>query len=222
MPAAGFAIDLLPGRGLERSVSPARDRAQPPHRVRHGRSRSGARSRLVRSAPARASWSASAGYASLPALVAARVRRDPGRRPRADAHPGPRQPHRGAPRRPGRGHPAGHALPGAVVTGNPIRPAIAAVAAGAGDAAAGRGRRRQPRRPARSTAPPSTSTTAGATAPTSRSTTSRAPATTKGAHDARGAAAPRATAVVFARPVRGAHGGRLRRGRRSSCPGPGG
>ena len=68
MPAAGFAIDLLPGRGLQRSVPPPRGRAEPPHRVGHASWPS----------PGRCGWCDGCdprvvvgvgGYASLPALV---------------------------------------------------------------------------------------------------------------------------------------------------------
>src|SRR5213079_1321708 len=67
------------------------------------------------------------GYASLPALVAARVCRVPTVIHEADAHPG--LANRIAVRLGARTAVSlpGTALPGAVVTGNPIRPAIAAV-----------------------------------------------------------------------------------------------
>jgi UDP-N-acetylglucosamine:LPS N-acetylglucosamine transferase len=125
VPAAGFAIDLLPGRGLERSISP------------------GALARNVRTAADTAVAFARAwrlvgrlrprvvvgvgGYASLPALVAARVRGIPTVVHEADAHPG--LANRVAVRLGAR---AAVTLPetplqGAIVTGNPIRPAIGAV-----------------------------------------------------------------------------------------------
>jgi UDP-N-acetylglucosamine--N-acetylmuramyl-(pentapeptide) pyrophosphoryl-undecaprenol N-acetylglucosamine transferase len=125
VPAAGYDVELLPGRGLERSASPA------------------AIARNVRTAFdtvvafARA-WAlvgrlrprvvvGVGGYASVPALVAARARRIPAVVHEADAHPGlanriaVRLGARAAVTLPGT------PLRGAVVTGNPIRPAIAAV-----------------------------------------------------------------------------------------------
>jgi undecaprenyldiphospho-muramoylpentapeptide beta-N-acetylglucosaminyltransferase len=125
VPAAGFAIDLLPGRGLERALTPrsivrnlrtvwdtlvAVVRAFGVVRRTHPRVVVGV-----------------GGYASLPALVAAKVLRLPTVIHEADAHPG--LANRIAVRlgaRPAVTLP-GTALPGAVVTGNPIRPAIAAV-----------------------------------------------------------------------------------------------
>ena len=125
VPAAGFSIDLLPGRGLLRKVDP--------------------RSLLQN---ARTLWDTAlavvqafgivrrhhpavvvgvGGYASLPAVIAARVLRIPVVVHEADAHPG--LANRIAVRL--GAVPAvtlpGTELPGAVVTGNPIRPAIAAV-----------------------------------------------------------------------------------------------
>jgi undecaprenyldiphospho-muramoylpentapeptide beta-N-acetylglucosaminyltransferase len=125
VPAAGFEVELLPGRGLERSVA------------------LGAIARNLRTtydtavAFARASTLVGrlrpkvvvgvGGYASLPALVAARARRIPAVVHEADAHPG--LANRIAVRL---GAHAAVSLPGtplrgAVVTGNPIRPTIAAV-----------------------------------------------------------------------------------------------
>lgn len=125
VPAAGFAIDLLPGRGLERRLTP------------------GAIARNLRTtydtavAFARA-WTlvgrlrprvvvGVGGYASLPALVAARARRIPAVIHEADARPG--LANRVAVRLGARAAVSlpGTPLPGAVVTGNPIRAAIAAV-----------------------------------------------------------------------------------------------
>ena len=125
VPAAGFSIDLLPGRGLLRNVDP--------------------RSLLQN---ARTLWDTAlavvqafgivrrhhpavvvgvGGYASLPAVIAARVLRIPVVVHEADAHPG--LANRIAVRL--GAVPAvtlpGTELPGAVVTGNPIRPTIAAV-----------------------------------------------------------------------------------------------
>ncbi|HEY3673312.1 MAG TPA: UDP-N-acetylglucosamine--N-acetylmuramyl-(pentapeptide) pyrophosphoryl-undecaprenol N-acetylglucosamine transferase [Acidimicrobiia bacterium] len=125
VPAAGFEIDLLPGRGLERSASPAAI----------GRNLRTTYDTVV--AFARASALVGrlrprvvvgvGGYASLPALVAARARRIPAVVHESDAHPG--LANRIAVRL---GATAAVTLPdtplrGAVVTGNPIRPAIAKV-----------------------------------------------------------------------------------------------
>ncbi len=125
VPAAGFAVDLLPGRGLERSASPAAI----------GRNLRTAFDTVVAFARA---WTlvgrlrprvvvGVGGYASLPALVAARARRIPAVIHEADARPG--LANRIAVRLGARAAVSlpGTALPGAVVTGNPIRPAIAAV-----------------------------------------------------------------------------------------------
>ena len=126
MPAAGFAIDLLPGRGLLRSVRP-RAIAQNLRTVWDtDRSPWCSRVRLVRRLRPRVVVGVG-GYASLPALVAARPVGIPTVVHEADAHPG--LANRIAVRlgaRPAVSLP-GTALPGAVVTGNPIRPAIAAV-----------------------------------------------------------------------------------------------
>ena len=83
MPAAGFAIDLLPGRGLaaRASRSPALGR-NVRDRVRHrGRVRPGVRARAAGCRPRVVVGFG--GYASLPALVAAPAPADPGRRARA-------------------------------------------------------------------------------------------------------------------------------------------
>jgi UDP-N-acetylglucosamine--N-acetylmuramyl-(pentapeptide) pyrophosphoryl-undecaprenol N-acetylglucosamine transferase len=126
VPAAGFAVDLLPGRGLERRVSPgaiARNlRTSYETVVAFARAAA-----LVRRLRPRVVVGVG-GYASLPALVAARVRRIPTVVHEADAHPG--LANRVAVRL---GACAAVTLPGtplrgAVVTGNPIRPTIAAVA----------------------------------------------------------------------------------------------
>jgi undecaprenyldiphospho-muramoylpentapeptide beta-N-acetylglucosaminyltransferase len=125
VPAAGFAVELLPGRGLERSASPAAI----------GRNLRTAFDTVVAFARA---WSSVGrlrprvvvgvgGYASLPAVVAARARRIPTVIHEADARPGlanriaVRLGARAAVTLPGT------PLRGAVVTGNPIRPAIAGV-----------------------------------------------------------------------------------------------
>lgn len=125
VPAAGYEVDLLPGRGLERSSSPAAI-------LRNLRT---AFDTVVAFARA---WAlvgrlrprivvGVGGYASLPALIAARARRIPAVVHEADARPGlanriaVRFGARAAVTLPGT------PLPGAVVTGNPVRPAIAAV-----------------------------------------------------------------------------------------------
>ncbi len=125
VPAAGFAVELLPGRGLERSASPAaiernvRTAFDTVVAFRRAFALVGRlRPRVVVGV---------GGYASLPALVAARARRIPAVIHESDAHPGlanriaVRLGARAAVTLPGT------PLPGAVVTGNPIRPAIAAV-----------------------------------------------------------------------------------------------
>jgi UDP-N-acetylglucosamine--N-acetylmuramyl-(pentapeptide) pyrophosphoryl-undecaprenol N-acetylglucosamine transferase len=125
VPAAGFTIDLLPGRGLQRSLAP-RHVAQ---NLRTGWDTLvavGRAARLVRRLRPRVVVGVG-GYASLPALLAARLVGIPTVVHEADAHPG--LANRIAVRlgaRPAVSLP-GTALRGAVVTGNPIRPAIAAV-----------------------------------------------------------------------------------------------
>ena len=178
----GSQSTCLPGRGLERSTSPAALRRNLAHGARHrgrvrcvrdrwsaGCARGGRRRRRLRVAAG---------------VVAARACADPAwsstSRTRTRAWPtGSRCAWARAPAVSFPGTP----LRGAVVTGNPIRPAIARAC----ERAAGRPRRaiavvggslgarphqRRRARPA---------TTGGATAPTSRSTTSPGPATTKGA-----------------------------------------
>lgn len=125
VPAAGFAVDLLPGRGLERRWSPAaigrnvRTTADTAVAfVRAWKLVGELRPRVVVGV---------GGYASLPALVAARVRRIPAVVHESDAHPGlanriaVRLGARAAVTLPDT------PLPDAVVTGNPVRPSIAAV-----------------------------------------------------------------------------------------------
>jgi undecaprenyldiphospho-muramoylpentapeptide beta-N-acetylglucosaminyltransferase len=125
VPAAGFAIDLLPGRGLERSLSSAAIarnlRTSLDTAVAFARA-----SRLVGRLQPRVVVGVG-GYASLPALVAARARRIPAVVHEADAHPG--LANRIAVRLGARAAVSlpGTPLPGAVVTGNPIRATIASV-----------------------------------------------------------------------------------------------
>ena len=125
VPAAGFSIDLLPGRGLLR-------RLDPHSLLQNARTLWDTAVAVVqafgivrRRRPAVVVGVG--GYASLPAVVAARVLRIPVVVHEADAHPG--LANRIAVRL--GAVPAvtlpGTDLPGAVVTGNPIRPAIAAV-----------------------------------------------------------------------------------------------
>jgi len=125
VPAAGFAIDLLPGRGLERSASPAAIRRN--LRTTYDTAVAFGRAwKLVGRLRPRVVVGVG-GYASLPAVVAARARRIPVVIHESDAHPG--LANRIAVRL---GATAAVTLPGtplrgAVVTGNPIRPAIGAV-----------------------------------------------------------------------------------------------
>jgi UDP-N-acetylglucosamine--N-acetylmuramyl-(pentapeptide) pyrophosphoryl-undecaprenol N-acetylglucosamine transferase len=125
VPAAGFAVELLPGRGLERSVTPgaiARN-LRTTYDTAVAFARAGALVGRLRPSVV----VGVGGYASLPALVAARARRIPAVVHEADAHPG--LANRIAVRF--GAHAAvtlpGTPLRGAVLTGNPIRPAIAAV-----------------------------------------------------------------------------------------------
>ncbi len=145
VPAAGFAVELLPGRGLERSASPAAI----------GRNLRTAfdtvvafRARLVvrRSTPAsrrrrrrRLRVPPGAGRGPGPA--------DPRRRPRSRRPSGTGQPHRGAPRSPRRGHAPGHPAPGRRGHRQPDPSRHRRGRTGAGGAAPDRGRRRQPRCP---------------------------------------------------------------------------
>jgi UDP-N-acetylglucosamine--N-acetylmuramyl-(pentapeptide) pyrophosphoryl-undecaprenol N-acetylglucosamine transferase len=125
VPAAGFTIDLLPGRGLVRKVSLR-------NLVQNARTAGDtlvafARAFAIVGRRRPAVVVGVGGYASLPALVAARVRRIPAVVHESDAHPG--LANRIAVRL--GATPAvtlpGTPLRGAVVTGNPIRPAVAAV-----------------------------------------------------------------------------------------------
>ncbi|HEY7106486.1 MAG TPA: UDP-N-acetylglucosamine--N-acetylmuramyl-(pentapeptide) pyrophosphoryl-undecaprenol N-acetylglucosamine transferase [Acidimicrobiia bacterium] len=125
VPAAGYTIDVLPGRGLDRSRSLralARNaRTAVDTVVAFARAW-----RIVRRYRP-AVVVGVGGYASLPALVAGRMQRIPAVVHEADAHPG--LANRIAVRL--GAHAAvslpGTSLPRAVVTGNPIRPEIVAV-----------------------------------------------------------------------------------------------
>ena len=125
VPAAGFTIDLLPGRGLERTLTP-RSLVRNLRTVWDTVIAVGRALAVVRRTRPQVVVGVG-GYASLPALVAATVWRIPTVIHEADAHPG--LANRIAVRLGARPAVtlAGTALPGAVVTGNPIRPAIAAV-----------------------------------------------------------------------------------------------
>ncbi|MET0626964.1 MAG: UDP-N-acetylglucosamine--N-acetylmuramyl-(pentapeptide) pyrophosphoryl-undecaprenol N-acetylglucosamine transferase [Acidimicrobiia bacterium] len=123
--AAGFEIDLLPGRGLARDLS-VKGLVQNARTVLDTiRAFAGAVRIVARVRPAVVVGVG--GYASLPAVVAARARRIPVVVHESDAHPGLANRiavtlgARAAVSLPDT------ALRGAVVTGNPIRPEIAAV-----------------------------------------------------------------------------------------------
>jgi UDP-N-acetylglucosamine--N-acetylmuramyl-(pentapeptide) pyrophosphoryl-undecaprenol N-acetylglucosamine transferase len=121
VPEAGYAIDLLPGRGLQRRLTPANVRAGWDTLTAFARAR-----RIVRrSRPAVVVGVG--GYASLPTLVAARLRRVPAVVHEQNAAPG--LANRVAVRM---GAHAAVSLPGtplrdAVLTGNPVREKVAAV-----------------------------------------------------------------------------------------------
>ena len=180
VPAAGFAIDLLPGRGLRRSLRP---RAL----VANVGALSGTVGAFVRAfrlvgGAGPASCSASAATRRCPCVVAARLRRVPAVVHEQNAAPGlanrlgVRLGARAAVSLPGT------PLRGAVLTGNPVRAEIAGVVREPATAPPlVVVVRREPRRAHGSTTRRSSCTTAGATAPTSRSATSPARATTNGA-----------------------------------------
>ena len=125
MPAAGFTVELLPGRGLLRAWTPRavlqNARAAWDNMVAFARAFA-----LVRRERPQVVVGVGA-YASLPALVAAAVLRIPTVVHEADAHAG--LANRIAVRLGARAAVSfpGTPLHGAVVTGNPIRPAITAV-----------------------------------------------------------------------------------------------
>ncbi|HUF83761.1 MAG TPA: undecaprenyldiphospho-muramoylpentapeptide beta-N-acetylglucosaminyltransferase [Acidimicrobiia bacterium] len=121
VPAAGFEIDLLPGRGLQRRLTVANLAALWENLRAFVRSR-----RIVKRARPRVVVGVG-GYASLPCLLAARLRRVPAVVHEQNAAPG--LANRVAVRLGAR---AAVSLPGtplrdSVLTGNPIRPEIAAV-----------------------------------------------------------------------------------------------
>jgi len=122
---AGYAIDLLPGRGLDRARSVRAQLGNLRTVVDAARAFVGAWSLVGTRRPEVVVGVG--GYASLPTAVAARLRRIPVVVHESDARPG--LANRIAVRlgaRPAVSLP-GTALRGAVVTGNPIRPEIAAV-----------------------------------------------------------------------------------------------
>ena len=124
VPAAGFSVDLLPGRGLARSMTPATIARN--LRTTWDTAVACARAiAIVRRRRPRVVVGVG-GYASVPAVLAARVWRIPTVVHEADAHPG--LANRIAVRLGACAAVSlpGTALRGAVVTGNPIRPAIAA------------------------------------------------------------------------------------------------
>jgi undecaprenyldiphospho-muramoylpentapeptide beta-N-acetylglucosaminyltransferase len=123
VPDAGFSIDLLPGRGFQRGLTFE-------HLIENLRTAVDTVAAIVRAFAILGRRRPAVvvgvgGYASIPALVAARLRRVPMVVHESDAHPG--LANRVAVRlgaRPAVTLPD-TSLPGAVVTGNPIRPAIA-------------------------------------------------------------------------------------------------
>jgi UDP-N-acetylglucosamine--N-acetylmuramyl-(pentapeptide) pyrophosphoryl-undecaprenol N-acetylglucosamine transferase len=121
VPEAGFEIDLLPGRGIQRRLTVANLAALWENLRAFARSR-----RIVKRARPRVVVGVG-GYASLPCLLAARLRRVPAVVHEQNAAPG--LANRLAVRMGAR---AAVSLPGTplrdpVLTGNPIRPEIAAV-----------------------------------------------------------------------------------------------
>jgi undecaprenyldiphospho-muramoylpentapeptide beta-N-acetylglucosaminyltransferase len=126
VPAAGYAVELLPGRGLRRARTLEAT-------VQNAGAIGEDAMALARAFGLVRRWRPDVvvgvgGYASLPALVAGRAFGIPAVVHEADAHPG--LANRVAVRLGARAAVSlpGTPLPGAVVTGNPIRPAIAAVA----------------------------------------------------------------------------------------------
>ena len=125
VPAAGFSVDLLPGRGLQRRLTAADVKANVS--VAGQSAAAVARAvRLVRRLRPRVVVGVG-GYASLPCIVAARFQRVPVVVHEQNAAPG--LANRIAVRLGARAAVSlpGTPLPGAVVTGNPIRTAVASV-----------------------------------------------------------------------------------------------
>jgi len=121
VPAAGFTIDLLPGRGLQRRLT-----AENVAVVLKTTNAFGRALRIVRARRPTVVVGVG-GYASLPCLVAARLLRLPAVVHEQNAAPG--LANRIAVRLGARAAVSlpGTPLPGAVVTGNPVRAAVAAV-----------------------------------------------------------------------------------------------
>jgi len=125
VPAAGFVIELLPGRGIRRSFAPSALRANLGALI--GAVRAFGRAfRMVGRVRPRVVFGVG-GYASLPCIVAARLRRVPAVVHEQNAAPGlsnrigVRMGARAAVSLPGT------PLRGAVVTGNPVRPSMVSV-----------------------------------------------------------------------------------------------
>ncbi len=125
VPEAGFAVDLLPGRGLQRSLRPAAWRDNVAALAGTVQAFLGARKILRRTRP-RVVLGVG-GYASLPGVVCARLARIPTVVHEQNAAPG--LANRVAVRLGARAAVSlpGTPLPGAVLTGNPVRRAITAV-----------------------------------------------------------------------------------------------
>lgn len=125
VPAAGYAIELLPGRGLQRSARPRAIVANLGAVVGLVRAFGAALGLVGRYRP-RVVLGVG-GYASFPCLLAARLRRVPVVVHEQNATPG--LANRWAVRLGARAavSMAGTPLPGSIVTGNPVRAAVAAV-----------------------------------------------------------------------------------------------
>jgi len=121
VPAAGFTLDALPGRGLQRRLTP--ENAE----VLVKTTRAFRRAMRIMAARRPEVVVGVGGYASLPCLVAARLRRIPTVVHEQNAAPG--LANRIAVRLGARAAVSlpGTPLPGAVVTGNPVRAAVVAV-----------------------------------------------------------------------------------------------
>ncbi len=121
VPAAGFSVDLLPGRGLQRRLTAENISVAGQTVAAVARA-----TRLVRRRRPRVVVGVG-GYASLPCIIAARASRIPVVVHEQNAAPG--LANRIAVRLGSRAAVAlpGTPLPGAVVTGNPVRSAVAAV-----------------------------------------------------------------------------------------------
>src|SRR5688572_27839683 len=161
VPAAGFTIDVLPGRGLQRRLTVENVEVL----VMSARAFRMARGIVRRTRPEVVVGVG--GYASLPCLVVARLRRIPTVVHEQNAAPG--LANRIAVRLGARAAVSlpGTPLPGAVVTGNPVRAAVVAVE-----------RRPSAAGPSCSTRPPPSCTPCGGAGPTCATTTSAVPPAT--------------------------------------------